>query len=65
MPADGEKENFSDEDVEEIIDMHAPKGQVSTSELRRIIRENPLLVAGLVFTFGLLLGVSLRPSRRR
>ncbi len=65
MPADGEKESFSDEEVEEIMDMHAPKGQLSASEFRQIIRENPLLVAGLVFTFGLLLGVSLRPSRRR
>jgi hypothetical protein len=60
-----EKEDFSDEELEEIMDMHAPKGQISTAELRQTIRENPLLVAGLVFTFGLLLGISFRPSRRR
>lgn len=60
-----EKEDFSDEELEEIMDMHAPKGQIGTTELRQAIRENPLLVAGLVFTFGLLLGISVRPSRKR
>ena len=60
-----EREGFSDEDLEEIMDMHAPKGQMSAAELRQVIRDNPLLFAGLVFTFGLLLGVSLRPRRRR
>jgi len=65
MPARDEKDSFSDEELEEIIDMHAPKGQISAAELRQMIRENPLLVAGLVFTFGLLLGVTLKPSRRR
>jgi ElaB/YqjD/DUF883 family membrane-anchored ribosome-binding protein len=60
-----EKESFSDEDVEKIMDMHAPKGQVSMAELRQMIRENPLLVTGLAFTFGLLLGVSLRSRRKR
>lgn len=60
-----EKESFSDEELEEIMSMHAPKGQMSVAELRQVIRDNPLLFAGLVFTFGLLLGVSLRPARRR
>ena len=59
-----DKEDFSDEELEEIIDMHAPKGQVSVAEFRKMIRENPILVASLVFTFGLLLGVSLRSRRR-
>ena len=60
-----EKESFSDEELEQIMDMRAPKGQMSVAELRQVIRDNPLLFAGLVFTFGLLLGVSLRPGRRR
>lgn len=60
-----EKESFSDEELEEIIDMQAPKGQMSAAELRQVIRDNPLLVAGLVFTVGLLLGVSLRRGRKR
>jgi ElaB/YqjD/DUF883 family membrane-anchored ribosome-binding protein len=65
MPSRDEKKRFSDEELEEIMDMHAPKGQISAAELRQMIRENPFLVTGLVFAFGLLLGVSLRPSRRR
>jgi hypothetical protein len=59
------KEKFSDEELEEIMDMQAPKGQVSVADMRQVIRDNPLLVAGLVFAFGLLLGVSMRPGRRR
>jgi hypothetical protein len=66
LPATNQdKESFSDEEVEEIMDRQAPKGQVSVSELRQIIRENPLLVAGLVFTIGILLGVSIRSGRKK
>ena len=66
MPATKEgTDSFSDEEVEEIMDKHAPKGQVSAAEFRQMIRENPLLVTGLVFAFGLLLGVSLRSGHRR
>lgn len=59
-----EKEKFSDEELEEIIDMHATRDILSASELRATIRENPLLVAGLVFAFGLLVGASLCSRRR-
>jgi hypothetical protein len=59
-----EKEKFSDEELEEIIDMHATKDILSASELRATIRENPLLVAGLVFAFGLLVGSSLCSRRK-
>jgi len=65
LPAKEEDNGFSDEELEEIMDRHAPVGQISMSELRQMIRENPLLVAGLVFTLGLLLGVSFRSNRRR
>lgn len=59
-----DKKDFSDEELEEIMDMHGPQGQISIAEVREIIKENPLLVAGLVFAFGLLVGVSLSSSRR-
>ena len=65
MQAKEEEDGFSDEELEEIMDRHAPVGQISMSELRQMIRENPLLVAGLVFTLGLLLGVSFRSNRRK
>ena len=61
----GEKESFSDEDLEEIMYRRAPKGQVGVAELRQMIRDNPLLVGGLLFTIGLLLGVSYRSSHKR
>jgi hypothetical protein len=63
--ADEDKEDFSDEEVEEIIDMHEPRGQISVAELRKTIRENPLLVTGLVFAFGLLLGITLRSRKEK
>lgn len=65
MPAKEEKDSFSDEELEEIMDRHAPMGQISIAEFRQMIRENPLLVAGLLFTLGLLLGVSFRSGRKR
>lgn len=65
MPETQEKkEDFPDDELEEIMNMHAPKDQINVAEARKIIRENPLLVAGLVFTFGLLLGVSLAGKKR-
>jgi hypothetical protein len=60
-----DQEEFSDEELEEIMDMRAPKGQISAAELRKTIQENPLLVTGLVFAFGLLLGISLRSRRKK
>jgi ElaB/YqjD/DUF883 family membrane-anchored ribosome-binding protein len=60
-----EKKEFADEELEDILSMHNSRDQVSVAEVRELIRENPLLVAGLVFTFGLLLGVSLSSSRRK
>lgn len=58
-------EKYSDEELEEIIDMHAAKDMISVKELREAIRENPLLMAGLVFAFGILAGIALSPKRRR
>lgn len=57
------KDEFSDEELEEIMDMKAPKELVR--ELEATIKESPLLVMGLVFAFGLLVGVSLSSGRRR
>jgi len=65
LPATEERDSFSDEEVEEIMDRHGDMGQVGIAEFRQMIRENPLLVAGLIFTLGLLLGVSCRSGRKR
>jgi hypothetical protein len=43
--------------------MKAPTELVK--EFEAIVKESPLLVTGLVFAFGILLGVSLSSGRRR
>ena len=58
-----EETEFSDEELEEIIDMKAPTQLVK--EFEAIVKEKPLLVTGLVFAFGILVGISLSPRRRR
>jgi len=58
-----DEESFSDNDVEEIIDMKAPKALIT--EFEAMVKERPLLSAGLIFAFGLLLGASLSSKRRR
>ena len=57
------KEKFSDEELEEIMDMRVPEERISIKEIRDAIRESPLLAAGLVFAFGLLVGVALSSRR--
>jgi ElaB/YqjD/DUF883 family membrane-anchored ribosome-binding protein len=54
---------FSDEELEEIMDMQAPKELIK--EFETMVKENPLFVTGLVFAFGLLVGVSLSSGHRR
>ena len=49
--------DFSDAEVEDIFDMQAPKDLLR--EFQKTVQDNPLLVTGLVFTFGLLVGVAL------
>jgi ElaB/YqjD/DUF883 family membrane-anchored ribosome-binding protein len=58
-----DEEGFSDDDVEEIFDMKAPKALIA--EFEAIVKERPLLTAGLIFAFGLLLGASLSSKRRK
>ncbi len=60
-----QKEKFSDEELEEIMDRRGPEEALFVKEIREAIRESPLLMAGLAFTFGLLVGVSLRSQRRK
>jgi len=58
-----EDREFSDEDLEQIIDMKAPKELLK--EFEALVKEKPLLVTGLVFAFGILVGVGLSSGRRR
>lgn len=63
--AEQTSEKYSDEELEEIMDMHAARDMISAKEIRETIRENPLLMTGLVFAFGLLAGIALSPKRRK
>ena len=65
MSPSEQKEEYSDEELEEIMDMHASNDLFSVRQLRDTVRENPLLVSGLVFAFGLLVGVALSSRRGR
>ena len=65
QPEKAKKKEFSDEELEEIMDMRGPEDELNLSEIRALIRENPLLVTGLVFAFGLLIGLSLCPGRKK
>jgi len=58
-----EEKGFSDEELEEIIDMKAPKELIL--EFESLVKENPLLMTGLVFAFGILVGVGMASGRRR
>lgn len=57
------KDDYSDEEVEDILDMKAPKDLLR--EFRKAAQDSPLLVTGLAFAFGLLVGVSLCSGNRR
>ena len=58
------EKSYSDEEVEEIMDMHAPRDPFSVKELRAAIQDNPFLVTGVVFTLGFLLGLSFGKRKR-
>jgi hypothetical protein len=57
--------NYSDDEIEQILGMGGPETKLRLKEMREVIRENPLLVATLVFAFGILVGVSLSRGRRK
>jgi len=56
---------YSDDEIEEILGMGAPEANALLKQARETIRESPLLVTGLVFAVGLLLGIGLGRSRER
>jgi len=57
--------NYSEDEIEQILGMEAPEVKFALKEIRKTIKEDPLLVAGLVFAFGMLLGVSLARGHRK
>lgn len=58
-----EEKEFSDEELEEIIDMKPPRELVR--EFESLVKEKPLVMTGLAFAFGILIGLGLTSRRRR
>ena len=58
------KADYSEDEIEQIIGMEPPEVERTLREIRDTISENPLLVTGLVFALGILIGVSLGCARR-
>jgi len=56
--------HYSDDEIEQILGMGAPEANFALNEIREVIREKPLLVTGLVFAFGILVGISLSRSHK-
>jgi len=57
------KTDFPDEEIEDILGMHAPIDLLR--EFRKAAQESPLLVTGLAFAFGLLVGASLSNGNKK
>lgn len=57
--------DYSDDEIEEILGMGPSQVNVLLDQIRDSIRENPLLVTGLVFALGVLVGASLGRTRER
>ncbi|WP_455284440.1 hypothetical protein [[Eubacterium] cellulosolvens] len=56
---------YSDDEIEQIIGIGALETKFVLKEIRETIRGSPLLATGLVFAFGILVGVSLGQVRKR
>ena len=58
------EDNYSDDEIEQILGMESPEVKFALKEIRKALKEDPLLVAGLIFAFGILVGVSLSRGHR-
>ena len=65
MPDEVKERNYSDDEIEQILGMGGPETKLALKQMREAIRENPLLVATLIFAFGILIGASLSRGHRR
>jgi len=59
------EDDYSDDEIEEILGTTAPETELVLREIRETVMESPLLALGLAFTFGILVGLGLNQTRRR
>jgi hypothetical protein len=64
--AHGTKEHdYSDDELEEIFGIGGHEAKFMLKEIRDTMRDNPLLVAALIFAMGILVGASLGRGHRK
>jgi hypothetical protein len=65
MANEAKERDYSDDEIEQILGMGGPEAKHMLKEVRDTIRENPLLVAALIFAMGILVGASLSRGHRK
>jgi hypothetical protein len=65
MANEAKERDYSDDEIEQILGTRGPEARLMLKEIRDIIRENPLLVAALIFAMGILVGASLGRGHRK
>ncbi len=65
MANEAKERDYSDDEIEQILGMGGPEAKLTLKEVRDTIRENPLLVAALIFAMGILVGASLSRGHRK
>jgi hypothetical protein len=65
MASEEKERDYSDDEIEEILGMGGPEAKLVLKQMRDIMRDNPLLVAALIFAMGILVGASARRGHRK
>ncbi len=65
MAREAKEPDYSDDELEEILGMGIPDTGFAFKEIRQMMRENPLLFAGLIFAFGVLVGAGLGRAHKK
>ena len=65
MASEEKERDYSDDEIEEILGRGGPEAKLVLKQMRDTIRENPLLVAALIFAMGILVGASVRRGHRK
>ena len=65
MAHEAKEHDYSDDEIEEILGMGGPEAKLVLKQMRDTMRDNPLLVAALIFAMGILVGASVRRGHRK
>ena len=65
MAREAKERDYSDDEIEQIFGVEGTETKVVLKEIRETMRENPLLVAALVFALGILVGASISHAHKK